>query len=1267
VSPSPSPAQPKTDAFSLTFNESGRTFPIEEASAIAPDAVALVSSRIAEGNSSASSDNVTARRYASPQGGSAPSRGTDTTPIQQSDVKSPQLTSKVAAEKAAALEQIRNRICGLGLGFFIGVDSAELRVPNHIPKREHWLITAENLAISAYNEGTIEPISPAAVLSATVLRAAQAAQLPFEDTSAAALLAGIDRNALEQDFSVALAVPRVSAHLAQLHDAILRGEKPLQICALLHAQRLATEHEAMANLMINSSLPLLIMRLARRSRSREIQELSASLLGELIKQATFISPKVVYEQGLWDTLASLVLRGPDREGSTEDGARPAAMLRAQLGACCELLFYIVTQADQERLESQKTWAFPRACREVIVFAMKNADPQISRIASITISNVASLTPTSIKELGGFFLVEELLNAANKTSEPLASCSIAQRVYLVDSVAMLSRAAFLTFRALVKTAASQEVFLQETSLSDMEPLIVHSIQIAALTGKRIVDLISTGFESRRVDGKYNLPRHCFFWLATLVYSLSSLSRTMIQSEFGLVMNEKSSQFLIDAASVLFTSVAQPVVSPWKAFAHEKPGFLVGDALRDRITHPSTNGTPPRKSMLPDANEHTTPPAEEILLASRVIAGSAAALDLHLSRRHDGLSDMISFDALCSLVVQTGPLVRSFRGLGDRSDSSARVVHALLLQSTGLFSASVVATVVASLRKVQADVTLARDDDTIRLMRASLYTLVAIWDQQPHTGGVERGLCSVLQHITDAVLACLPPVSLMGERLPLELNHPEHMQETRRRFRDDALDEIIDWACEVAGIAQGTSSASVNASALKLASAFAGSIWVAIVLRSRGSAGSFMRTQEALASVLTLTLPRTILFSKSACDARIVGNLFRVMGGVMCAICPLDEAPPLMDESLHAYWEIIDAITTIIGRSSDDELLPIDDDSKHMRKSEHLGDAFISLLHDAFCCSEPLRRRIMPRFPRLISLGMHYGCSISNALVPVMQTLSVLLKRDILRFIAASAQVQQSHDLPVEALQEGPMPANAVVVIDILVEALVAKSLHATTDMRASWLDSTVAFNDSLNASILNATRMAANATTSEADVPTAIAISVLPQFIVLQCAVVFAGMAGLSLESGRTTSHSLPWVQTWLKATNDLGDLLVRLSHREMCLESITWSDEAFNGCMDIYRLLMHLTHPDAVRNPGAVPTISSGSFASLFPSPLSVFARALEMAAQHARQANGQPAQVKSAMQFLRGLLSSPSGQATGMSARLYEAMDEDPALLTLKAAVMAV
>ncbi|CAM9368748.1 unnamed protein product, partial [Scytosiphon promiscuus] len=174
-------------------------------------------------------------------------------------------------------------------------------------------------------------------------------QLPFEALPPAAVSA--------------MPPPCLEAHLTLAYNALTEVAAPVrrQGQTLVYLQSLAPIPRV-ANLLVNSTFLVVLLRLLRQARPVAIRETVATLIGLLVRHATYIAPGAGRTPSRGAPPGGQEQAGPDPDGIADtDGLMPAliatavegqargraaqtaALRRNAVAALGELLFYVVTQ------------------------------------------------------------------------------------------------------------------------------------------------------------------------------------------------------------------------------------------------------------------------------------------------------------------------------------------------------------------------------------------------------------------------------------------------------------------------------------------------------------------------------------------------------------------------------------------------------------------------------------------------------------------------------------------------------------------------------------------------------------------------------------------------------------------------------------------------------------------------------------------------------------------------------------------------------------
>ncbi|KAL0019961.1 hypothetical protein WJX79_009290 [Trebouxia sp. C0005] len=186
----------------------------------------------------------------------------------------------------------------------------------------------------------------------------------------------------------------LEAFLTQVYRAIA-GAAPLKdkVNVLAYFETLCTDTGA-ANVLINSSLTILIVRMLRNARAPTLRVRLASALGLLVRHATYIA----------DELATTGVIEVLTEGLKDKNERVRRRIMATLG---ELLFYVATQQQDASQMSQ--WQVPTNTITLVGRMLKPGEDEIAQHYAIkTIENIGSQAGTWATRFGSSEVVSYLI-------------------------------------------------------------------------------------------------------------------------------------------------------------------------------------------------------------------------------------------------------------------------------------------------------------------------------------------------------------------------------------------------------------------------------------------------------------------------------------------------------------------------------------------------------------------------------------------------------------------------------------------------------------------------------------------------------------------------------------------------------------------------------------------------------------------------------------------------------------------------------------------
>ena len=140
------------------------------------------------------------------------------------------------------------------------------------------------------------------------------------------------------DEMLAMAQPELEDFLTQVYRS-LSGSVPLQerLNSLCYFETLCSNQSA-ANVLINSSLMGLLVRILRSAKSPALRARLAAVMGTLLRHATYIAEELA-QSGVAEALTEAL------------GERDERLKRRAMAALGELLFYVATQAQEAGMVS----------------------------------------------------------------------------------------------------------------------------------------------------------------------------------------------------------------------------------------------------------------------------------------------------------------------------------------------------------------------------------------------------------------------------------------------------------------------------------------------------------------------------------------------------------------------------------------------------------------------------------------------------------------------------------------------------------------------------------------------------------------------------------------------------------------------------------------------------------------------------------------------------------------------------------------------------
>ena len=190
------------------------------------------------------------------------------------------------------------------------------------------------------------------------------------------------------DEMLAMAQPELEDFLTQVYRS-LSGSVPLQerLNSLCYFETLCSNQSA-ANVLINSSLMGLLVRILRSAKSPALRARLAAVMGTLLRHATYIAEELA-QSGVAEALTEAL------------GERDERLKRRAMAALGELLFYVATQAQEAGMVSgagnggrvrPSPWHIPHEVVGAMTQLLRPGEDEVAaHYAAKTIENVASGT------------------------------------------------------------------------------------------------------------------------------------------------------------------------------------------------------------------------------------------------------------------------------------------------------------------------------------------------------------------------------------------------------------------------------------------------------------------------------------------------------------------------------------------------------------------------------------------------------------------------------------------------------------------------------------------------------------------------------------------------------------------------------------------------------------------------------------------------------------------------------------------------------------
>ncbi len=223
-----------------------------------------------------------------------------------------------------------------------------------------------------------------------------------------------------------------TAELEQFLTSIFRsvgGPVPVakKVNTLAYFETLCVETNA-ANILINSSLMSLFVKMAKAFKSPTLKVRLATAMGLLIRHATYITEQLS-EAGLVDALSTMV----------QD--KHEAVRRRSCATLGELLFYVATQNKQDSAATAggSVWSVPGNVFGVLVRCLRDTDEIVQHYAAKAVENMATAASQEyFVRLCRSDTVSELLTVVNiSSSDGLRSTAISAIARLIKRSPSLS--------------------------------------------------------------------------------------------------------------------------------------------------------------------------------------------------------------------------------------------------------------------------------------------------------------------------------------------------------------------------------------------------------------------------------------------------------------------------------------------------------------------------------------------------------------------------------------------------------------------------------------------------------------------------------------------------------------------------------------------------------------------------------------------------------------------------------------------------------------
>ena len=340
--------------------------------------------------------------------------------------------------------------------------------------------------------------------------------------------------------------------LTQIYKALGgNGDNTMKLNCLCYFETLCTDTQS-SNLLVNSSLMKLFIKMLRAYKSPMLRVRLCSVTGLLVRHATYISGDLLNNE-IFDVFVELVMK--------DNGVKVKRRALACLG---ELVFYVATQIPSQNQKEITLVDLPVSIVSTVVESLKYADEVVQHYATKTIENIAAQSPQYSQKFATIDCISSLLQIFNTSKNEFLRGSA------ISSLSRMSRNKSNLSSQLIDLITPKKIaaLLKDSNIR-VQQSAVNIINLAILTDsstKQCKQLIEDPAFEESLSSLVDHSNYTIRAKALITYFIISKSNpTFIVKNFGpklcacldRMMNKEKEQYVKTCMAGVLDSIAEMI--------------------------------------------------------------------------------------------------------------------------------------------------------------------------------------------------------------------------------------------------------------------------------------------------------------------------------------------------------------------------------------------------------------------------------------------------------------------------------------------------------------------------------------------------------------------------------------------------------------------------------------------------------------------------------------------------------------------------------------